>query len=555
MLRTPRRRGRRGIVVDLFAGGGGASVGIEAALGRPVDVAINHDKVALAVHARNHPNTLHLVENVWRASPRRVVAGRHVELLWASPDCTHFSNAKGAVPKKQTIRSLAWVVVKWAQQTRPDVIMLENVQEFRSWGPLDRDGNPIRKLAGKTFGEWVRALERLGYSVDHAVLDSSEHGAPTRRRRLFVVARADGQPIVWPAPTHGPGLKPFHTAAECIDWALPVRSIFGRRKPLAEKTHWRIAQGILKFVLDNPEPFIVKVNHGKRDARVEPMNMPLTTVTANRRGHAIVVPNIVEMNHKNKPRDVRAPLNTITSQGNRFLMMGATLVQSGYGEREGQRARVPGLGKPIGTMVNGQKHAVVGAWMAKHYGDPKRKSGGGRVVGSDMRRPTSTATGRDSQALAAVSLATFRGTADNQKGARSVTDPMPTISSGGGKGGVHVAEVRAFLVKYYRNSTGQRVDVPADTITSRHRLGLVTVAGIDYQIVDIGMRMLEPHELLRAQFGRYARGYDLSPAKTKAKRVHLIGNSVPPELAEQLVRANLVQARRRRPVKSQRLAA
>lgn len=502
------------MVVDLFAGGGGASTGIEAALGRPVDIAINHDPIALAVHARNHPKTVHFVESVWRASPQKIVGRRRVDLLWASPDCTHFSNAKGDVPKKQHIRSLAWVVVKWAQQVRPSVIMLENVREFRGWGPLGRNGKPIKARMGETFDKWCTSLERLGYSVDWRVLDASEYGAPTRRRRLFVVARADGKPIAWPEPTHGEGLLPLHTAAECIDFGLEVQSIFGRKKPLAEKTHWRIAQGVFKYVLDNPEPFIIKVNHGRREARVESLGKPLSTVTAKRRGHAMVA---------------------------------ATLVQTGYGERKGQRPRVPGLGKPLGTVVGcGQKHALVGAWMVRHFGDPRRKRGGGRVVGKSMREPVPTVTGRDHHSYAAVALAKFRGTR-GQKASASVLEPLPTISSGGKRGGVHVAEVRAFLTTYYGNdgTGGQDLRDPTRTLTSRHRLGLVTVHGVDYQIVDIGMRMLEPHELLRAQFGKYARGYDLSLAHTKAKQVHLVGNSVPPELVEALVVANVAPAMRR----------
>ncbi len=498
----------QGLVIDLFAGGGGASTGIEAALGRPVDIAINHDPIALAVHEANHPETVHLTCDIWEARPKEVVRGRPVALLWASPDCTHFSIAKGDVPKSKGIRSLAWVVVSWAKQVRPAVIMLENVQEFRGWGPLGADGRPDKARMGETFGRWKRALERLGYAVDHRVLDASQYGAPTRRRRLFVIARCDGQPIVWPQHTHGPGLRPLRTAAECIDWSLPCPSIFERKRPLAEKTLWRIAQGLKRFVFENPAPFIVKVNHGKAEARVEALDQPLSTVTATQRGHAVVAP---------------------------------TLVQTGYGERPGQMPRAPGLDKPLGTIVGcGQKHAS--AFLAKHYGDPLRESGGGAVVGSELGEPIGTVTARDHHSLAAVCLAKFNGNAENgHPGCAAVDEPLPTVTAGGGRGGGHIAEVRAFLTAYYGSGTthGQLLTEPLRTITAKHRLGLVTVHGVDYQVTDIGLRMLEPHELKVAQFGRFAADYDLSAATTKAAKVRLLGNSVNPELAEALIAANV----------------
>lgn len=495
----------RELVVDLFAGGGGASMGIRAALGREPDIAINHDPVALAVHKANHPGTRHAEADIWEVRPREATSGLPVGLLWASPDCTHFSNAKGGKPRKQSIRSLAWVVVRWAKEVRPRVICLENVQEFRGWGPLGNDGRPDKARMGETFRRWTRALERLGYAVDHRVLDASLYGAPTRRRRLFLIARCDGQPITWPDPTHGPAKAPLRTAAECIDWSLPCPSIFERKRPLAEKTLWRIAQGIRRFVLETSSPFIVKVNHGKREARAEAIDAPLTTVTATERGHAIVSP---------------------------------TLIQTGYGERPGQRARVPGLHVPLGTCVDGQKHALVGAFLAKHFGDPLRTDrGGGTVIGSELGNPIGTITARDHHTLAAVCLAKFRGTHPNQPAACAVTEPVPTISAGG----IHVAEVRAFLTAYYGSDGpgGQLLTEPMRTLTARHRLGLVTVAGVDWQIVDIGMRMLEPHELLRAQFGRFAAAYDLSAARTKKHQIRLIGNSVCPEVVEALLAANL----------------
>jgi DNA (cytosine-5)-methyltransferase 1 len=556
----------RGLIVDLFAGGGGASVGIEAALGRPVDVAINHDAIALAVHKANHPETRHLTADIWEVRPLEATGGRPVDLLWASPDCTHFSVAKGGKPRKQNIRSLAWAVVRWAAAVRPRIIALENVAEFRGWGPLTKDGKPDKKRMGETFRRWRRKLEALGYVVDYRVLDASHYGAPTRRRRLFLVARRDGQSIRWPEPTHGPGRLPYRTAAECIDWTLPCPSIFERERPLADKTMWRIAQGIKRFVLENPQPFVVgvggragdsgptaagapvgtitakndravvaptliKVNHGKDEARGEAIDDPLTTVTAKRRGHALVTPVLATIDQQGSrlaSTAPEAPLPTTTTK-NRHAVVAPTLIQTGYGERKGQRARVPGLGVPLGTMVNGQKHGLVSAFLATHYGGE---------VGIPADRPASTITATDHHGLVAATLATFRGTDPSQPGSASVEEPLPVVSAGG----VHVAEVRAFLTAYYGSDgtegQGQQLLEPMRTLTTRHRLGLVVIEGTEYQIVDIGMRMLQPHELKAAQFGRFAAAYDLSAAKTKSAQVRLIGNSVCPEVAEALIRAN-----------------
>ena len=490
-------------MVDLFAGGGGASIGIEAALGRRVDIAINHSAAALAVHKANHPGTRHLGADIWEVRPEDATDGRPVSLLWASPDCTHFSVAKGGKPRSQKIRSLAWAVVRWAKAVRPSVICLENVAEFRGWGPLGRDGKPIKARMGETFHRWRRQLERLGYAVDYRVLDASRYGAPTRRRRLFLVARCDGRPIEWPAETHGPGLLPLRTAAECIDWTIPCPSIFDRKRPLAEKTLWRIAQGVRRFVLENPRPYIVHVNHGKREARVESIAAPLSTVTATQRGHGLVVPTIMQM---------------------------------GHGEREGQAARVPGVGVPLGTITaGGNHHALVAAFISKAFGELPGKWVGAGSQGLDQ--PASTITVKDHHNLAAATLVRF----NHDDNGLPLDAPAPTITAGAN----HVAEVRAFLTAYYgtdgAEGKGQSLLEPARTITSKARLGLVTVEGADYQIVDIGMRMLEPHELLAAQFGRFAAGYDLSAATTKAGKIRLIGNSVCPEVAEALVRANLPQ--------------
>lgn len=485
-----------GLIIDLFAGGGGASTGIEAALGRDVDIAINHDRVALAVHAANHPRTAHLASDIWETRPLEATRGRPVDLLWASPDCTHHSIAKGGKPRDQKIRSLADAVIPWVRDTRPSTFGMENVPELESWGPLDDQNKPIKARKGEDFDRWVGELRSLGYDAEWRVLDASLYGAPTRRRRLFLVARPKGLPICWPTPTHGPGLEPFHTAAECIDWSIPCPSIFERERALVENTMWRLAQGLRRWVMETSTPFLIHATDGKWGP---------------------------------------APAAVV-------------LQQSGYGERPGQRARSLDINAPLGTLVNGQKHALVAAFLSRYFGDPNRQDGGGGVVlGRDLREPLPTVTVRDHNALAAVALAKFRGTHRNQPGSCPVDEPLPTISSGGGRGGVHVAEVRAFLTAYYGNdgTGGQSLLEPMRTLTAKHRLGLVTVQGVDYQITDIGFRMLEPHELLRAQFGEFAHGYDLSAATTKKDKIRLIGNSVCPEVAEALVRANLPEAERR----------
>jgi DNA (cytosine-5)-methyltransferase 1 len=453
-----------GLVVDLFCGGGGASAGLEAALGRRVDIAINHSPTAIAVHEANHPYTRHLTTDVFEVDPRKATRGRRVDVLWASPDCTHFSRAKAGKPKSKKIRSLAHVVVEWARAVRPSVIFVENVEEFTTWGPLYPEDHPNEKLrnkpiperAGESYRYWKASLELLGYRVETRVLDSSKFGAPTKRKRFFVVARCDGAPIVWPEPTHGRGLLPYRSTAEhVIDWSLPCPSIFTRKKPLVEKTLRRIAEGLRRYVIGNADPYIVRVG------------------------------------------------------GNHIA---PALIQSGYGERKGQKPRVLNIHDPLGVAVaGGQKHALVSAFVSRYFNGPKAP------VGKDVRRPLPTVTATDHNALAAVTLAKFRGTAENQPGSHNIRAPLPTISAGG----IHIAQVVAFL---------EARGLPDHA---------VMIDGQPYRIVDIGLRMLQPHELLRAQFGRFAATYDLSAARTKEARVRLIGNSVSPETAEALVAANV----------------
>lgn len=493
------------LVVDNFAGGGGASTGIERAIGRPVDIAINHDPEAVAMHQANHPQTRHLCESVWEVDPREVCAGRPVGLAWFSPDCKHFSKAKGGKPVEKKIRGLAWVVLRWVGALKPTnqhprLIVLENVEEFVTWGPLTEDGRPCPRNKGREFRAFVNALQRNGYAVEWRELRACDYGAPTSRKRLFLIARRDGQPITWPAPTHaakpakGSVLKPWRTAAECIDWSIPCPSIFERDRPLAEATLRRIARGLQRYVIDAAEPFIVRIGHtGHGDA--------------------------------GKACSVRAPLSTVTSKAE-HLLVAPTLVQTGYGERTGQAPRALDIEAPLGTVVaQGQKHALVAAFLAKHYGG---------VVGQPMAKTLGTVTSIDHHSLVAANLLKLRGTSTGS----AADEPVPTISAQG----THIAAVQAFLIKFY--GTGGQLagcDEPMHTLPTKDRMGLVTVHGQDYVIADIGMRMLQPRELARAQgFGEDYLLEAPHAGKTLPKhaQVRMVGNSVCPPMAEALVRAN-----------------
>lgn len=495
------------------------------------------------MHKANHPDTEHYCESVWEVDPRKAANGRPVALVWLSPDCKHFSKAKGGKPVEKYIRGLAWVAVRWAATVKPRVIMLENVEEFKTWGPLiaQRDkktGRILKKIPhqgdddrviydlvvsepgevvppdlqslipdpkrkGITFKAFINALKRQGYQVEHKELRACDYGAPTIRKRFFLIARCDGQPIVWPKPTHGDPksaevklgkLKPWRTAAEIIDWSLPCPSIFERKKPLAENTMRRIARGIQKFVIDNPRPFIVRIGQtGFGGDRMQyPINKPLTTVTT-KAEHLLIQPYISRQFGQSIGHQADVPLGTITAGGGGKSQLVSAFLAQYHTEKSQSEVRGQSLDKPIYTLDTSPRYGLVTSYLTK-----------------------------------------LRGTNIGQQ----VTEPLQTITAGG----LHFGEVRAFLMQYYGASIGQEVTDPLFTVTTKDRFGLVTVHGQDYQIIDIGMRMLEPRELFDAQGfpNDYIIDHDCDGNKlSKATQVARCGNAVPPVLPEHMVTANL----------------
>lgn len=479
------------LIIDNFAGGGGASTGIEMATGVSVDIAINHDPEAIRMHKTNHPNTEHYCESVWDVDPVRACNGHPVALAWFSPDCKHFSKAKGGKPKNKHIRGLAWVALRWAGKVRPRVIMLENVEEFKTWGPLNRGHRPIKAKQGVTFRKFVGQLEDLGYQVEYRELVAADYGAPTMRKRFFLVARCDGRPIVWPEPTHAPkdsifvaaGVRePYIGAYTQIDFSLPCPSIFETAeeikekygikavRPLAEKTMQRIARGIKKFVLDNPEPFIVSKD-----------------------GEA-VAPALIQYHSETTQKEVR-----------------------------GQEIK-----EPIMTVDGSNRYGLVTSFLHKYYG------GGYKGAGDNIKSPLPTVTAVDHNSICAATLIQMNNYCDG----KDIKQPLPTITAGDG----HFGEVRALLIKYYGQGTGQDIRKPLDTVTAQDRFGLVTIQGTDYQIVDIGLRMLEPKELYGCQgFPEdYIIDHD-SEGKSypRSEQVKRCGNAVCPPIPAAFVRVNL----------------
>lgn len=650
----------REIIVDSFAGGGGASTGIEIALGRSPDIAINHDATALAMHEVNHPKTVHLTEDIWAVDPRAACQGRPVGLLWASPDCKHFSKAKGGKPVEKSIRSLAWIVVHWANTVAPRVIILENVEEFSTWGPLGADGRPCPLQKGVTFKRWVGELERLGYAVEWRELRACDYGAPTIRKRLFLIARRDGRAIQWPAPTHGDpkseavrngALKPWRTAAEIIDWSLPCPSIFASSaeimaeygiravRPLQPATMARIAKGVKRYVLDAARPFIVNLTHHGAGQTQDPAD-PLNTITAAHRGEkAVVTPFVTGVGGRmgqTEPRGADQPAQTLTAKADSVLV--APFAVPRYGERDGQEPRTRSLEQPMPVVVpTGNGASLVAPFVSaaqqggavRDAGDPLHtvtaspkdqnqvvaahltKFHGGQV-GTDLDQPAPTVTsnsyikrpgGAPPIGVVAAHVATMR---NSEKPHQAGDEPVHTVTAGGarmhlvaafmaqhnylepghdvrepvstivGKGSTQgLAAINllrqfgtgvgsgcdepartvmadgqgktqlsaAFLQKYYGVDQDPQLGEPLHTVTTKDRFGVVTVDidGEPYVITDIGMRMLTPRELFRAQgfpdsyvIDRRPNGAPIS----KTDQVSKCGNSVCPPIAAALVKAN-----------------
>lgn len=530
------------LIVDNFAGGGGASTGIELATGYSVDIAINHDPEAIKMHKANHPNTKHYCENVWAVDPVKACKGHPVALAWFSPDCKHFSKAKGGKPKDKNIRGLAWVACRWAGLVRPRVIMLENVEEFKTWGPLNRKHHQIKSKQGKTFEKFVQQLTDLGYEVQFRELVAADYGAPTMRKRFFMIARCDGKPIVWPEPTHGPAdseevkkglLKPYVGAYTQLDFSLPCPSIFdtseeikekyGIRavRPLAQKTMDRIARGLKKFVLDNPEPFIIQCNHGG-ERRPQDIKEPMPTITG-KHGFGIIEVPYMGTNTTNHPGgNCKNPIHTITT-GNQQCLISPTLIQY-HSETTQKGVRGQTIKAPILTVDGSNRYGLVQSFL-KQCTDEKKKE----------IPTTKDSLKTDSDDLLQSSCLIQM---NNHCDGKNIKDPIPTITAGDG----HFGEVRAFLIKYYGQGTGQSVKDPLDTVTSRDRFGLVTIKGVNYQIVDIGLRMLEPRELYGCQGfpDDYIIDHDYT-GKTypRSEQVRRCGNAVCPPIPAALVKANL----------------
>lgn len=578
-----------GLFVDGFAGGGGASTGIARAIGRDVDIAINHDPCAIAIHQANHATTEHHCQDIRIVWPLAATKMRPVWGAWFSPDCKEHSKAKGGPVKDRNIRQLPMEILPWLRDTRPKVCWVENVEEMQQWGPLDEQGRVIPELKGKEFKRWIRAIRGLGYRVQWRELRACDYGTPTSRKRLYIVMRCDGKPIVWPKPTHAPAndnrvlkgkLLPYRTAADCIDWSIPCPSIFDRPRPLKENTERRVAHGVMRYVVNAARPFIVPVTHSG-DVRAHDSIDPLRTITTANGGEFAavdckLVPHVTKFRTGSIGSDMADPLPTVTANGMSARPAGATplglvtgtiapLIDRQFGNSNPSAANDPigattagGGGKsalvsaflsrfhtsntnggkgevraPLGTVTaGGLHHAVVAAHLEQANGGPRNKNSAGR----DARRPLSTATTSGSQQRVVQTTMIEEGALPPAMMERAV-------------------KVAAFLVKYYGSAVGQEVDKPFDTVTTLPRFAVVTVTidAVTYVIVDIGLRMLTPRELARAQgfpdsyvldpvVRQLIRGKWVEKRLSKAAQIRMIGNSVCPPVAEALVRANMPSA-------------
>lgn len=573
--------------VDSFAGGGGASTGIELATGHPVDVAINHDEAAIMMHQRNHPFTEHYREDIWKVDPKTAVRGRHVRLAWFSPDCKHFSRAKGAALVDKNIRGLAWVVLRWAAEVRPDVILLENVPEFVTWGPV-RKGKPVKSKAGQTYKKWYKQLEDLGYKIETRKICAADLGAPTIRTRFHLIARCDGKPIVFPERTHAPrdsaevlrgDLKPWRSAAEIIDFSLPCPSIFASKqeikqqyginamRPLKENTLRRIARGLDKFVIKSGEPFIVPVGYGEAKGqlpRVHDINDPLPTVVASNKDFVcdpLVTPYHMH-NHSNATgTDMKDPVNTVTGAGAQmyiepkavpYIMSNCTgnaqhsvhdavpTITTGdrnylsavwltqYFSGEGHYHSVD---EPLATITTMEREGVTSAFLSKYFTG---------IDGAEVNEPLPTVTAVDHNSLTLAHLAHFKG---KDKG-QHPRDPLMSLTAREA-----FADVRTTVEKWdghtdlgYWSNVRAMLNTYCGYDLKDDEILLLNIRGIWYFISDIGLRMLTPRELYDAMgfphdyiIDRDIHGNPI----TRSDQVARCGNAVCPAVAEALVRANL----------------
>lgn len=573
------------IIVDNFAGGGGASTGIELASGRPVAIAINHDPDAILLHKTNHPYTEHLQASVWDVDPVQVVRGRPVGLAWFSPDCKHFSKAKGAALVDRNIRGLAWIVLRWAALVRPRVIMLENVEEFQTWGPV-RKGKPVKAKAGQTFRKWKQQLSDLGYKIEHRELVAADYGAPTTRKRFVLVARCDGKPIVWPKRTHAPRdsdevrsgkLLPWRSAAEIIDWSIPGYSIFASKqeiwnrygvktvRPLADNTMRRVIRGVDKFTIRSGKPFVVECNHGG-DGHLRNTDEPVNTLTGKYTG-GVCEPVIAPFTFSNTGGSVGAgagdPVHTIRTAGGQILasanlmsigqtgggdrirdvrdaapttvskqeacLVAANLIQ--YHTEQTENVRANGVTEPIPTVDASNRYGLTCANLVEYYGNG---------VPLNLREPMRTVTAHDREALTAAHIVEFKG----QDIGQEAETPLRTITASSGE----FADCRAVLVKAECGSLGrwplirELLNRYCGYHLAENEVILLVIRGIAYYIADITLRMLVPRELYNAMGfpDDYIIDRDyLGNAYGKTKQVARCGNAVCPPLAEAMVRANL----------------
>lgn len=519
------------MIIDNFAGGGGASTGIELATGRAVDAAINHDPDAILMHRTNHPQTRHYCESVWDVDPWEVTRGRPVGLAWFSPDCKHFSKAKGSKPVDRNIRGLAWIVLKWAGTVKPRVIILENVEEFQTWGPV-RKGKPVKSRRGETFRKWKEQLQALGYEIDHRELVAADYGAPTIRKRFFLIARCDGKPIIWPERTYAPKdsedvksgkCKPWRGAAEIIDWTIPCPSIFdttdeikekyGIRavRPLAVNTQKRIARGIEKFVLQNKEPFIVQVNHKGEQFRGQELEEPIPTITG-KHGYGLATPVMTAI---------------AVSKAEQCLAM-PSLIQ--YHTEQSERVRGQGMDEPIMTLDAANRYGLSVAYLAEYFQN-------GRPL--DVNSPLHTSTTKDRECVVETFISKFYKTGIGQK----PDEPLHTVTTSAGHFGIVTVKMnRSEMNLHHWNEVRELLNAYCGYAIAEDEILLLDVDGTLYFISDIGLRMLTPRELYAANGfpPDYIIDHDYTgKAYGKTKQVARCGNAVPPPFAEALVRANL----------------